>query len=82
VKLLLHIEMKAVFLYYSSPKKSNSHPGKKKKRREYIMLIDFNFPDVETKKFLMLVEDLFDTHILIPFYESFHCYCIYWTRPY
>lgn len=33
------------------------------------MLINFNFPDVEMKKFLMLVQDLFDAHILIFFYQ-------------
>lgn len=34
------------------------------------MLINFNFPDVGMKKFLMLVQDLFDAHILILFYRS------------
>lgn len=32
------------------------------------MLINFNFPDVEMKKFL--VQDLFDAHTLIFFYQS------------
>lgn len=30
----------------------------------------FNFPSVEMKKFQMVVQDLFDAHILILFYQS------------
>lgn len=35
------------------------------------MLFNFNHPIVETKKILMLVKDLFDAHIPIPFHQSF-----------
>lgn len=34
------------------------------------MLISFIFPGVGMKKFQMLVQDLFDAHILILFYQS------------
>lgn len=34
------------------------------------MLINFNFPNVEMKKFQMLVQGLFDAHILMLFFES------------
>lgn len=68
VRSLCHIKVKA-FCITPPPKKLIPTLGKKKK--EYDTLINFNFPSVEMKKFLLLVQDLFDAHLLIFFYQSF-----------